>query len=121
MSEDLPGLYLWGFLTPPVDGADLRAALEASCLRGALPPVDLPEGIVSMCEDACMCRTLLCCTGVATWSAMTRRQIATALQRRRRRGEGTLTGRLLGTGHCGCVLVIDVLVDGWMFGVVGSC
>ena len=29
-------------LTPPVDGADLRAALEASCLRGALPPVDLP-------------------------------------------------------------------------------
>jgi hypothetical protein len=30
-------------LTPPVDGADLRAALEASCLRGALPPVDLPE------------------------------------------------------------------------------
>lgn len=39
----LPGLYLWGFLTPPVDGADLRAALEASCLRGALPPVDLPK------------------------------------------------------------------------------
>ena len=38
----LPGLYLWGFLTPPVDGADLRAALDASCLRGALPPVDLP-------------------------------------------------------------------------------
>jgi hypothetical protein len=29
-------------LTPPVDGADLRAALDASCLRGALPPVDLP-------------------------------------------------------------------------------
>jgi len=40
-SDALPGLYLWGFLTPPVDGADLRAALEASCLRGALPPVDL--------------------------------------------------------------------------------
>ena len=36
----VPGLYLCGFLTPPVDGADLRAALEASCLRGALPPVD---------------------------------------------------------------------------------
>ena len=32
---------LWGFLTPPVAGADLRAALVASCLRGALPPVDL--------------------------------------------------------------------------------
>jgi len=28
-------------LTPPVAGADLRAALVASCLRGALPPVDL--------------------------------------------------------------------------------
>ena len=28
-------------MTPPVDGALLRAALEASCLRGALPPVDL--------------------------------------------------------------------------------
>lgn len=47
MSQDIPGLYLWGFLTPPVDGADLRAALEASCLRGALPPVDLPEMVVS--------------------------------------------------------------------------
>ena len=32
---------LWGFLTPPVAGADLRAALVANCLRGALPPVDL--------------------------------------------------------------------------------
>ena len=29
-------------MTPPVEGAALRAALEASCLRGALPPVDLP-------------------------------------------------------------------------------
>ncbi len=37
----VPGLYLWGFLTPPVAGADLRAALVASCLRGAFPPVDL--------------------------------------------------------------------------------
>merc|ERR1711905_97231 len=37
----VPGLYLWGFLTPPVAGADLRAALVANCLRGALPPVDL--------------------------------------------------------------------------------
>jgi len=33
--------HLCGFLTPPVAGADLRAALVASCLRGALPPVDL--------------------------------------------------------------------------------
>jgi hypothetical protein len=37
----VPGRYLWGFLTPPVAGADLRAALVASCLRGAFPPVDL--------------------------------------------------------------------------------
>ncbi len=43
LQVNLPGLYLWGFLTPPVEGADLRAAFEASCLRGALPPVDLPE------------------------------------------------------------------------------
>jgi hypothetical protein len=28
-------------LIPPAAGADLRAALEASCLRGAFPPVDL--------------------------------------------------------------------------------
>ena len=32
----MPGRYLWGFFTPPVAGADLRAALVASCLRGAL-------------------------------------------------------------------------------------
>lgn len=34
-------LYRCGFLTPPVDGALLRAAFVASCLRGAFPPVDL--------------------------------------------------------------------------------
>jgi hypothetical protein len=34
-SATVPGLKRWGFLTPPVDGADLRAAFEASCLRGA--------------------------------------------------------------------------------------
>merc|ERR1711974_81156 len=37
----LTGLYLWGFLTPPVDGADFLAALVASCFLGAFPPVDL--------------------------------------------------------------------------------
>lgn len=37
----VPGRYLCGFLTPPVAGADFRAALVASCFRGALPPVDL--------------------------------------------------------------------------------
>ncbi|KAK8448795.1 hypothetical protein SEVIR_7G103250v4 [Setaria viridis] len=40
-SATVPGRNLWGFFTPPVAGADLRAALVASCLRGALPPVDL--------------------------------------------------------------------------------
>jgi hypothetical protein len=30
---------LLDFLTPPLAGADLRAALVASCWRGALPPV----------------------------------------------------------------------------------
>merc|ERR1712091_409286 len=37
----VPGLYLWGFLTPPVEGADFLAALVASCFLGAFPPVDL--------------------------------------------------------------------------------
>jgi hypothetical protein len=37
----VPGLNLCGFLTPPVAGADFRAALVASCFLGALPPVDL--------------------------------------------------------------------------------
>ena len=40
-SATVPGRYLCGFLTPPVAGADLRAALVASCFLGALPPVDL--------------------------------------------------------------------------------
>mgnify|MGYP001093485791 CR=1 FL=1 len=35
----VPGLYLCGFLTPPVLGADFLAAFEASCFRGAFPPV----------------------------------------------------------------------------------
>ena len=37
----VPGLYLWGFFTPPVDGALFLAAFVANCFRGALPPVDL--------------------------------------------------------------------------------
>eukprot|EP00216_Chloropicon_sp_CCMP2111_P002389 CAMPEP_0198246424 /NCGR_PEP_ID=MMETSP1446-20131203/45967_1 /TAXON_ID=1461542 ORGANISM="Unidentified sp, Strain CCMP2111" /NCGR_SAMPLE_ID=MMETSP1446 /ASSEMBLY_ACC=CAM_ASM_001112 /LENGTH=317 /DNA_ID=CAMNT_0043930745 /DNA_START=1232 /DNA_END=2182 /DNA_ORIENTATION=+ len=36
----VPGLYLWGFLTPPMAGALFLAALVASCFLGALPPVD---------------------------------------------------------------------------------
>ena len=37
----VPGLKRWGFFTPPVAGADFRAALVASCFLGAFPPVDL--------------------------------------------------------------------------------
>merc|ERR550532_2814808 len=37
----VPGLYRWGFFTPPVAGADFLAALVASCFLGAFPPVDL--------------------------------------------------------------------------------
>ena len=36
----VPGRNRLTFLTPPVDGADLRAALVANCFLGALPPVD---------------------------------------------------------------------------------
>lgn len=43
MLKILSNMYLYrcGFFTPPVDGALLRAAFVANCLRGALPPVDL--------------------------------------------------------------------------------
>ncbi|KAG5566234.1 hypothetical protein RHGRI_001992 [Rhododendron griersonianum] len=40
LSATVPGLNLCGFFTPPVAGADFRAALVASCFRGAFPPVD---------------------------------------------------------------------------------
>ncbi|PNT76630.1 hypothetical protein BRADI_1g50821v3 [Brachypodium distachyon] len=40
-SATVPGRKRWGFFTPPVAGADFRAAFVASCFRGALPPVDL--------------------------------------------------------------------------------
>ncbi|CAL9094961.1 unnamed protein product, partial [Musa acuminata var. zebrina] len=39
-SATVPGRKRWGFLTPPVAGADFLAAFVASCFRGALPPVD---------------------------------------------------------------------------------
>ena len=60
--------HLWGFLTPPVAGADLRAALVASCLRGALPPVDLRavclvRAMVTvvwlLCERVCVARLVV--------------------------------------------------------------
>lgn len=36
----VPGLNLWGFLTPPVEAAVFLAALEAKCFLGAFCPVD---------------------------------------------------------------------------------
>ena len=53
--------YLWGFLTPPVAGADLRAALVASCFLGALPPVDL--------RAVCFVRAM----ALETWTVMIQR------------------------------------------------
>ena len=41
LNATVHGLYLCGFLTPPVAGADFLAAFVASCFLGALPPVDL--------------------------------------------------------------------------------
>ena len=47
-----PHLKRWGFLTPPVEGADLRAALDASCLRGACQQsVDVRIHIPATNED----------------------------------------------------------------------
>ena len=47
------------FLNVGYVGADFRAALEASCLRGALPPVDLRAvclvRAIGMCACACAC------------------------------------------------------------------
>jgi hypothetical protein len=40
LKATVPGLNLWGFLIPPVAGADFLAAFEASCFLGALAPVD---------------------------------------------------------------------------------
>ena len=53
------GQSRWGFLTPPVAGADLRAALVASCLRGALPPVLLR----AVCLVRAIFVVLSCCGG----------------------------------------------------------
>lgn len=55
----VPGRYRWGFFTPPVAGADLRAALWESCLRGTFLPVDLWAvclvGAIVITSDVCVC------------------------------------------------------------------
>jgi hypothetical protein len=40
LKATVPGLNLWGFLIPPVAGADFLAAFEANYFLGALAPVD---------------------------------------------------------------------------------
>ncbi|OQU87918.1 hypothetical protein SORBI_3003G367401 [Sorghum bicolor] len=53
-SATVPGRKRWGFFTPPVAGADLRAAFVASCFLGALPPVDfLAVCFVRAIEGTC--------------------------------------------------------------------
>ena len=79
-SATVPGLYLCGFFTPPVAGADLRAALVASCLRGALPPVDL--------RAVCFVRA-----GGEEWGGKGRRMSVRGREReRRRRGDRRKNG-----------------------------
>ena len=58
----VPGRYLCGFFTPPAAGADLRAALAASCFRGAFPPVDF--------RAVCLVRAIVLELGLCeSWSA----------------------------------------------------
>ena len=54
----VPGRYRCGFLTPPAVGALLRAALVASCFRGAFPPVDFRLNCLSraMMNRSTWCR-----------------------------------------------------------------
>ena len=60
LSATVPGRNRLTFLTPPVDGADLRAALVANCFLGAFPPVDflavcLVRAILTCCCCCCCC------------------------------------------------------------------
>jgi len=62
----VPGLYLWGFFTPPDAGADFLAALVANCFLGALPPVDL--------RAVCLVRAILVNPNRATMQRRTHSQ-----------------------------------------------
>jgi len=62
----VPGLYLWGFFTPPDAGADFLAALVANCFLGALPPVDL--------RAVCLVRAILVSANRATLQRLTHSQ-----------------------------------------------
>lgn len=57
----MPGRKRWGFFTPLVAGADFLAAFVASCLRGALPPVDLRAVcFVRAISRVCDLRGIIC-------------------------------------------------------------
>ena len=62
----VPGLYLWGFLTPPVAGADFLAALVASCFLGAFPPVDLR----AVCLVRAIATVQMILMAPAVWAAL---------------------------------------------------
>ena len=78
----VPGLYLWGFLTPPVAGADFLAALVASCFLGAFPPVDLR----AVCLVRAIATVQMILMAPAVWAAL----ILTRVQQFQ---GATLTGR----------------------------
>ncbi len=76
-SATTPGRYRWGFLTPPVAGADLRATRVASCLRGALPPVERR----AVCLVRAIVRLLMRRRGAVTVSGPTTRYSAHSQER----------------------------------------
>merc|ERR1740117_1467918 len=50
--ETVPGLNLWGRLTPPARAALAVVALAAMCLRGCFPPADLRAVILVRVQAA---------------------------------------------------------------------
>ena len=52
-SATVPGRNRRTFFTPPVEGADFRAAFVANCFLGAFPPVDFLA--------VCLVRAMMCC------------------------------------------------------------
>lgn len=85
-------------LPPPVDGADLRAALDASCFLGALPPV-LLRAVLEVGVSECLVQGG---EGDATTRSSHRRQ------------HGLVQYSLLSSGHRdgedGCLLSDEVEV-----------
>ena len=74
----MPGLYLWGLLTPPTSGRDNLAALVAKFFRGAFPPVDFyittvmrtiqtarEKKIKALVSNHLSCRLFCSCLGFA--------------------------------------------------------